>query len=429
MGRGKLRPRPFFCFPLPKRFLFAERSLFTTPKPSSVLLARLVLAYFLQRALPAGGENQAQALYNGGELVMRSLRHLGSPQPRGCTWHVVAWLALACSPVSCRPLLPSTKVVPGRVHGRQMCQPQPQTKASRTPDREAVARHSEARMDEHPASFDSNSSEASPDASLDANAQVWSAKIQAAATDRQTEAQAAATDRQTEAQAAATDRQTEAQLKAAEITAGATDRQTGATDRQTVVQTVAMTAFSLFGIGWTELKAYSPFVLAVLLTGTIWKRELLRDVYKDIVLFLRATIAPQLWPRGGIAENKTTIDRAASMGTDITRDDCDFDSEDEDGVEKELPDATATELKSYKQSRRTFVQGGNAIEDLKRMDEGNMEGTNEFLRDEDAALAAAGWVEISMDNGAGDTYWTNLFSKETVWQRPALVDPPGAEND
>ena len=273
-------------------------------------------------------------------------------------------------------------------------------------------------MDEHPASFDSNSSEASPDASLDANALVWSAKIQAAATDRQTEAQAAATDRQTEAQ-----------LKAAEIAAGATDRQTGATDRQTVVQTVAMTAFSLFGIGWTELKAYSPFVLAVLLTGTIWKRELLRDVYKDIVLFLRATIAPQLWPRGEIAENKTTIDRAASMGTDITRDDCDFDSEDEDGVEKELPDATATELKSYKQSRRTFVQGGNAIEDLKRKDEGNMEGTNEFLRDEDAALAAAGWVEIPMDNGAGDTYWTNLFSKETVWQRPALVDPPGAEND
>ena len=344
---------------------------------------------------------------------MRSLRHLGSPQPRGCTWHVVAWLALACSPVSCRPLLPSTKVVPGRVHGRQMCQPQPQTKASRTPDREAVARHSEARMDEHPASFDSNSSEASPDASLDANAQVWSAEIQAAATDRQTDA---------------TDRQTEAQLKAAEITAGATDRQTGATDRQTVVQTVAMTAFSLFGIGWTELKAYSPFVLAVVLTGTIWKRELLRGVYKDIVLFLRATIAPQLWPRGEIAENKTTIDRAASMGTDITRDDCDFDSEDKDGVEKELPDATAAELQTYTQSR-TFVQGGYAIEDLKRMDEGNMEGTNEFLRDEDAALAAAGWVEISMDNGAGDTYWTNLFSKETVWQRPALVDPPGAEND
>ena len=272
-------------------------------------------------------------------------------------------------------------------------------------------------MDEHPASFDSNSSEASPDASLDANAQVWSAKIQAAATDRQTEAQAAATDRQTEAQ-----------LKAAEIAAGATDRQTGATDRQTVVQTVAMTAFSLFGIGWTELKAYSPFVLAVLLTGTIWKRELLRDVYKDIVLFLRATIAAQLWPRGEIAENKTTIDRAASMGTDITRDDCDFDIEDEDGVEKELPDATAAELQTYTQSR-TFVQGGYAIEDLKRMDEGNMEGTNEFLRDEDAALAAAGWVEISMDNGAGDTYWTNLFSKETVWQRPALVDPPGAEND
>jgi hypothetical protein len=286
-------------------------------------------------------------------------------------------------------------------------------------------------MDEHPASFDSNSSEASPDASLDANAQVWSAKIQAAATDRQTEAQAAATDRQTEAQAAATDRQTEAQLKAAEITAGATDRQTGATDRQTVVQTVAMTAFSLFGIGWTELKAYSPFVLAVLLTGTIWKRELLRDVYKDIVLFLRATIAPQLWPRGEIAENKTTIDRAASMGTDITRDYCDFDIEDKDGVEKELPDATAAELQSYTQSgtKWTFVQGGNAIEDLKRMDEGNMEGTNEFLRDEDAALAAAGWVEIPMDNGAGDTYWTNLFSKETVWQRPALVDPPGAEND
>ena len=415
MGRGKLRPRPFFCFPLPKRFLFAERSLFTTPKPSSVLLARLVLAYFLQRAR-SSERRKPSKLYNGGELVMRSLRHLGSPQPRGCTWHVVAWLALACSPVSCRPLLPHIKVAPGCVHGRQLCQPQ--TKASRTPDREAVARHSEARMDEHPASFDSNSSEASPDASLDANAQVWSAKIQAAATDRQTEAQAAATDRQTEAQ-----------LKAAEITAGATDRQTGATDRQTVVQTVAMTAFSLFGIGWTELKAYSPFVLAVLLTGTIWKRELLRDVYKDIVLFLRATIAPLWPPRGEIAENKTTIDRAASMGTDITRDDCDFDSEDEDGVEKELPDATATELKSYKQSRRTFVQGGNAIEDLKRMDEGNMEGTNEFLRDEDAALAAAGWVEISMDNGAGDTYWTNLFSKETVWQRPALVDPPGAEND
>ena len=173
-------------------------------------------------------------------------------------------------------------------------------------------------MDEHPASFDSNSSEASPDASLDANAQVWSAEIQAAATDRQTDA---------------TDRQTEAQLKAAEITAGATDRQTGATDRQTVVQTVAMTAFSLFGIGWTELKAYSPFVLAVLLTGTIWKRELLRDVYKDIVLFLRATIAPQLWPRGEIAENKTTIDRAASMGTDITRD-CDFDIKDTAAIEK-----------------------------------------------------------------------------------------------
>ena len=286
---------------------------------------------------------------------------------------------------------------------------QPQTKASRTPDREAVARHSEARMDEHPASFDSNSSEASPDASLDANAQVWSAEIQAAATDRQTEAQ----------------------LKAAEITAGATDRQTGATDRQTVVQTVAMTAFSLFGIGWTELKAYSPFVLAVLLTGTIWKRELLRDVYKDIVLFLRATIAPLWPPRGEIAENKTTIDRAASMGTDITRDYCDFDIEDKDGVEKELPDATAAELQSYTQSgtKWTFVQSGNAIEDLKRMDEGNMEGTNEFLRDEDAALAAAGWVEIPMDNGAGDTYWTNLFSKETVWQRPALVDPPGAEND
>ena len=342
---------------------------------------------------------------------MRSLRHLGSPQPRGCTWHVVAWLALACSPVSCRPLLPSAKVAPGRVHVRQMCQRQ--TKASRTPDREAVARHSEARMDEHQASFGSNSSEASPDASLDANAQVWSAEIQAAATDRQTDA---------------TDRQTEAQLKAAEITAGATDRQTGATDRQTVVQTVAMTAFSLFGIGWTELKAYSPFVLAVVLTGTIWKRELLRGVYKDIVLFLRATIAPQLWPRGEIAENKTTIDRAASMGTDITRDDCDFDSEDKDGVEKELPDATAAELQTYTQSR-TFVQGGYAIEDLKRMDEGNMEGTNEFLRDEDAALAAAGWVEIPMNNGAGDTYWTNLFSKETVWQRPALVDPPGAEND
>ena len=166
------------------------------------------MAYFLQRALPAGGENQAQALYNGGELVMRSLRHLGSPQPRGCTWHVVAWLALACSPVSCRPLLPSSKIAPGRVHGRQC---QRQTKASRTPDREAVARHSEARMDEHQASFGSNSSGASPDASLDANAQVWSAEIQAAATDRQTEAQ----------------------LKAAEITAGATDRQTGATDRQT----------------------------------------------------------------------------------------------------------------------------------------------------------------------------------------------------
>ena len=115
------------------------------------------------------------------------------------------------------------------------------------------------------------------------------------------------------------------------------------------------------------------------------------------------------------------------MGTDITRD-CDFDIEDKDGVEKELPDATAAELQTYTQSD-TFVQGGNAIEDLKRMDEGNMEGTNEFLRDEDAALAAAGWVEISMDNGAGDTYWTNLFSKETVWQRPALVDPPGAEND
>jgi hypothetical protein len=64
------------------------------------------------------------------------------------------------------------------------------------------------------------------------------------------------------------------------------------------------------------------------------------------------------------------------------------------------------------------------------MDEGNMEGTNEFLGDEDAALAAAGWVEVSMENGAGDTYWTNLFSKETVWQRPALVlTPPGAEND
>ena len=343
---------------------------------------------------------------------MRSLRHLGSPQPRGCTWHVVAWLALACSPVSCRPLLPSAKVAPGRVHVRQLCQRQ--TKASRTPDREAVARHSEARMDEHQASFGSNSSEASPDASLDANAQVWSAEIQAAATDRQTDA---------------TDRQTEAQLKAAEITAGATDRQTGATDRQTVVQTVAMTAFSLFGIGWTELKAYSPFVLAVLLTGAIWKRELLREVYKDIVLFLRATIAPQLWPRGEIAENKTTIDRAASMGTDITRDDCDFDSEDKGGIEKELLDATATELQPYKQSRRTFVQGENTIEDLKRMDEGNMEGTNEFLRDEDAALAAAGWVEIPMNNGAGDTYWTNLFSKETVWQRPALVDPPGAEND
>ena len=410
MGRGKLRPRPFFCFPLPKRFLFAERSLFTTPKPSSVFLARFGVAYFLQRALPAGGENQAQALYNGGELVMRSLRHLGSPQPRGCTWHVVAWLALACSPVSCRPLLPSTKVAPGRGRGRQMCQPQ--TKASRTPDREAVARHSEARMDEHPASFDSNSSEASPDASLDANAQVWSAKIQAAATDRQTEAQAAATDRQTEAQ-----------LKAAEITADATDRQTGATDRQTVVQTVAMTAFSLFGIGWTELKAYSPFVLAVLLTGTIWKRELLRGVYKDIVLFLRATIAPQLWPRGEIAENKTTIDRAASMGTDITRD-CDFDIKDTAAIEKgELFfDADRDDDANIKLQK--------AIEDVEDTAEGNMEGTNEFLGDEDAALAAAGWVEVSMENGAGDTYWTNLFSKETVWQRPALVlTPPGAEND
>ena len=280
-------------------------------------------------------------------------------------------------------------------------------------------------MDEHQASFGSNSSEASPDASLDANAQVWSAKIQAAATDRQTEAQAAATDRQTEAQ-----------LKAAEITAGATDRQTGATDRQTVVQTVAMVAFSLFGIGWTELKALllgdsAPFVLAVLLISMIWKRELLWDVCKEITLSLRAIIAPLWPPRGEIAENKTTIDRAASMGTDITRDYCDFDIEDKDGVEKELPDATAAELQSYTQSgtKWTFVQDGNAIEDLKRMDEGNMEGTNEFLRDEDAALAAAGWVEISMDNGAGDTYWTNLFSKETVWQRPALVDPPGAEND
>ena len=240
---------------------------------------------------------------------------------------------------------------------------------------------------------------------------MWSAKIQAAATDRQT---------------GATDRQTEAQLKAAEITAGATDR-------QTVVQTVAMVAFSLFGIGWTELKALllgdsAPFVLAVLLISMIWKRELLWDVCKEITLSLRAIIAPLWPPRGEIAENKTTIDRAASMGTDITRD-CDFDIEDKGGIEKELLDANATELKSYKQSRRTFVQGGNAIEDLKRMDEGNMEGTNEFLRDEDAALAAAGWVEISMDNGAGDTYWTNLFSKETVWQRPALVDPPGAEND
>jgi hypothetical protein len=381
-----------------------------------------VLAYFLQRAR-SSERRKPSKLYNGGELVMRSLRHLGSPQPRGCTWHVVAWLALACSPVSCRPLLPSTKVVPGRVHGRQMCQPQPQTKASRTPDREAVARHSEARMDEHPASFDSNSSEASPDASLDANAQVWSAKIQAAATDRQTEAQAAATDRQTEAQAAATDRQTEAQLKAAEITAGATDRQTGATDRQTVVQTVAMTAFSLFGIGWTELKAYSPFVLAVVLTGTIWKRELLRGVYKDIVLFLRATIAPQLWPRGEIAENKTTIDRAASMGTDITRD-CDFDIKDTAAIEKgELFfDADRDDDANIKLQK--------AIEDVEDTAEGNMEGTNEFLGDEDAALAAAGWVEVSMENGAGDTYWTNLFSKETVWQRPALVlTPPGAEND
>ena len=153
-------------------------------------------------------------------------------------------------------------------------------------------------MDEHPASFDSNSSEASPDASLDANAQVWSAKIQAAATDRQTDA---------------TDRQTEAQLKAAEITAGATDR-------QTVVQTVAMVAFSLFGIGWTELKALllgdsAPFVLAVLLISMIWKRELLWDVCKEITLSLRAIIAPLWPPRGEIVENKTTIDRAASMGT------------------------------------------------------------------------------------------------------------------
>ena len=411
-GGGKLRPRRVFSFPFRSVFCFLNVLSLYHPETIFGFFGALGVGLF-SPASPSSERRKPSKLYNGGELVMRSLRHLGPPQPRGCTWHVVAWLALACSPVSCRPLLPSAKVAPGRVHVRQMCQPQ--TKASRTPDREAVARHSEARMDEHPASFDSNSSEASPDASLDANAQVWSAEIQAAATDRQTDA---------------TDRQTEAQLKAAEITAGATDRQTGATDRQTVVQTVAMTAFSLFGIGWTELKAYSPFVLAVLLTGTIWKRELLRDVYKDIVLFLRATIAPQLWPRGEIAENKTTIDRAASMGTDITRD-CDFDIEDKDGVEKELPDATAAELQSYTQSgtKWTFVHGGNAIEDLKRMDEGNMEGTNEFLRDEDAALAAAGWVEISMDNGAGDTYWTNLFSKETVWQRPALVDPPGAEND
>ena len=212
-------------------------------------------------------------------------------------------------------------------------------------------------------------------------------------------------------------------MKAAEITAGATDRQTGATDRQTVVQTVAMVAFSLFGIGWTELKAYSPFVLAVVLTGTIWKRELLRDVYKDIVLFLRATIAPQLWPRGEIAENKTTIDRAASMGTDITRD-CDFDIKDTAAIEKgELFfDADRDDDANIKLQK--------AIEDVEDTAEGNMEGTNEFLGDEDAALAAAGWVEVSMENGAGDTYWTNLFSKETVWQRPALVlTPPGAEND
>ena len=342
---------------------------------------------------------------------MRSLRHLGSPQPRGCTWHVVAWLALACSPVSCRPLLPHIKVAPGCVHGRQLCQPQ--TKASRTPDREAVARHSEARMDEHQASFGSNSSEASPDASLDANAQVWSAEIQAAATDRQTDA---------------TDRQTEAQLKAAEITAGATDRQTGATDRQTVVQTVAMVAFSLFGIGWTELKALllgdsAPFVLAVLLISMIWKRELLWDVCKEITLSLRAIITPLWPPRGEIAENKTTIDRAASMGTDITRD-CDFDIKDTAAIEKgELFfDADRDDDANIKLQK--------AIEDVEDTAEGNMEGTNEFLGDEDAALAAAGWVEVSMENGAGDTYWTNLFSKETVWQRPALVlTPPGAEND
>ena len=156
-----------------------------------------------------------------------------------------------------------------------------------------------------------------------------------------------------------------------------------------------MVAFSLFGIGWTELKAHSlgdsaPFV-AVLLISMIWKRELLWDVCKEIALFLRAITAPLWPPRGEIVENKTTIDRAASMGTDITRDDCDFDIEDKDGVENELPDATAAELHTYTQSD-TFVQGGYAIEDLKRMDEGNMEGTNEFLRDEDAALAAAAWL-------------------------------------
>jgi len=113
---------------------------------------------------------------------MRSLRHLESQRPCGCMWPIIAWLALAWSPVSCL-VLPSHQ---GRSSAAPLAAPTLAHKTTRTPDRNPAtiaARHSVVRM---------NEDQASADARLKARARKEAAKIMADATDRQTFALAGA---------------------------------------------------------------------------------------------------------------------------------------------------------------------------------------------------------------------------------------------
>ena len=100
------------------------------------------------------GAQRAESVDERARPRMRSLRHLESQPPRRCMWPIIAWLALAWSPVSCF-VLPSHQ---GRsLSAAPLVAPTLAHKTTRTPDRNLAtiaARHFVVRMSEDQASAD-----------------------------------------------------------------------------------------------------------------------------------------------------------------------------------------------------------------------------------------------------------------------------------